>query len=131
MLFHIFNNQDDRRAFGGSDFLEFQFCQLKRETSIKRIVDTDKIDCWRNDSLYVYGDDWEVFYKHYQNIFKNGVYPNLKSGEIDWSGINYYSPEQVEGMIKSINKSKPKDHKTVLEWLNKATEFNGIYILGF
>ncbi len=131
MLFHIFNSQDERRDFGGSDFLELQFCQLKRGTSIKIIVDTDKIDCWCNDSLYVYGDDWNAFYKHYQNIFKNGVYPNLKSGEIDWSGINYYSPKQVNEMIKAIEKNKPKDYQVVLDWLNKATEFNGVYILGF
>ena len=37
MLFHSFNNQDERRASGGSDFLELQFCHLKRGTSIKNI----------------------------------------------------------------------------------------------
>lgn len=131
MLFHIFNNQDERREFGGSDFLELQFCQLERGTSIKKIVDTDKINCWLNDSLYVYGDDWDTFYKNYKNIFKNGVYNNLKSGEIDWCGINYYTPEQVEEMIKAVSDNKPKDYKIISEWLNKAQEFNGIYILGF
>lgn len=131
MLFHIFNNQDERREFGGSDFLELQFCQLKRGTSIKKIVDTDTITCWLNDSLYVHGDDWDTFYKHYKIIFRNGVYPNLKSGEIDWSGINYYSPEQVNEMIKALEKNKPKDYQVVSDWLNKATEFNGVYILGF
>ena len=131
MLFHIFNNQDERRKFGGSDFLELQFCQLKRGTSIKNIIETHNIDCWRNDSLYVCGDDWNVFYKHYKNIFNNGVYPNLKRGEIDWSGINYYSPEQIADMIKSVEEIKPKDYKILLDWLNKATEFNGVYVLGF
>ncbi len=130
MLFHIFNNQDERRAFGGSDFLELQFCQLKKGTSIKSIVETDTLDPWRNDSLYVFGDDWNVFYKHYKNIFNNGVYPNLKRGEIDWGGINYYTPEQVKEMTKAVNENKPKDYKIISEWLNKAKDFNGIYILG-
>ena len=70
MLFHIFNNQDERREFGGSDFLELQFCQLKKGTSIKKIVDTDKINCWLNDSLYVYGDDYNIFYKQLNNNFQ-------------------------------------------------------------
>lgn len=131
MLFHIFNNQDERRTFGGSDFLELQFCQLKRGTSIKNIVSADNIINWRDDSLYIYGDDYDVFYKNYKNIFNNGVYNNLKSGEIDWCGINYYTPEQVKVMIKALEKNKPKDYQVVSDWLNKAAEFNGVYILGF
>ena len=128
MLFHRFNNQEERRAFGGSDFLELQFCQHESGTSIKKIV--NKIEYWRNDSLYISGDDWEIFYKCYKDVFKNGTYNNLKSGDIDFFGINYYSPEQVEEMIKTIEEKKPKDYIIVLEWLNKAKEFNGIYILG-
>ena len=63
-------------------------------------------------------------------MFKNGTYNNLKSGEIDLCGINYYSPEQVDEMIKVIEETKPTDYKTVLDWLVKAKEFNGDYILG-
>ena len=128
MLFHLFNNQDERRAFGGSDFLELQFCQHESGTSIKKIV--NKIENWRNDSLYISGDDWESFYKNYKNVVKNGTYNNLKNGEIDLCGINYYSPEQLEEMIKVIEETKPTDYKTVLDWLVKAKEFNGVYILG-
>lgn len=128
MLFHRFNNQEERRAFGGSDFFELQFCQHKSGTSIKRIV--NKIENWRNDSLYISGDDMDTFYKCYKHVFKNGTYNNLKSGDIDFFGINYYSPEQVEEMIKTIEEKKPKDYIIVLEWLNKAKGFNGIYILG-
>ena len=116
------------RAFGGSDFLELQFCQHKSGTSIKRIV--NKIENWHNASLYISGDDMDTFYKCYKDVFKNGTYNNLKSGDIDFFGINYYSPEQVEEMIKTIEEKKPKDYIIVLEWLNKAKEFNGIYILG-
>ena len=128
MLFHSFNNQDERRAFGGSDFLELQFCQHKSGTSIKRIV--NKIENWSNDSLYVSGDDMDTFYGCYKDIFKNGTYNNLKSGDIDFFGINYYSSEQVEEMIKIIEETQPKEHKVILEWLVKAKEFNGVYILG-
>ena len=90
MLFHSFNNQDERRAFGGSDFLELQFCKLKKGTSIRSIVSTRNIVDWCNDSLYVSGDDTDVFYKQYKNVFKDGVYNNLKSGDIDFFGINYW-----------------------------------------
>ena len=128
MLFHSFNTQDERRAFGGSDFLELQFCQHKSGTSIKRIV--NKIENWRNDSLYISGDDMDTFYSCYKDVFKNGTYNNLKSGDIDFFGINYYSSEKVDEMIKTIEEKKPKDYIIVLEWLNKAKEFNGIYILG-
>ena len=65
MLFHSFNTQDERRAFGGSDFLELQFCEHKSGTSIKRIV--NKIENWRNDSLYVSGDDMDTFYSFHQD----------------------------------------------------------------
>ena len=130
MLFHSFNNQDERRAFGGSDFLELQFCKLKKGTSIKSIVSNRNIVDWCNDSLYVYGDDTDVFYKQYKDVFKNGIYNNLKSGDIDFFGINYYSPELVEEMIKTIEANKPEDYAVILAWLNKAKEFNGVYILG-
>ena len=33
-------------------------------------------------------------------------------------------------MIKIIEEKKPKEYQVVLEWLNKAKEFNGVYILG-
>ena len=128
MLFHSFNTQDERRAFGGSDFLELQFCQHKSGTSIKRIV--NKLENWRNNSLYISGDDMDTFYSCYKDVFKNGTYNNLKSGDIDFFGINYYSSEKVDEMIKTIEEKKPKDYIIVLEWLNKAKEFNGIYILG-
>ena len=128
MLFHSFNTQDERRAFGGSDFLELQFCQHKSGTSIKRIV--NKFENWRNDSLYISGDDMDTFYSCYKDVFKNGTYNNLKSGDIDFFGINYYSSEKVDEMIKTIEEKKPKDYIIVLEWLNKAKEFIGVYILG-
>ena len=128
MLFHSFNTQDERRAFGGSDFLELQFCQHKSGTSIKRIV--NKFENWRNDSLYISGDDMDTFYSCYKDVFKNGTYNNLKSGDIDFFGINYYSSEKVDEMIKIIEETKPTDYKTVLDWLVKAKEFNGVYILG-
>ncbi len=130
MLFHSFNNQDERRAFGGSDFLELQFCKIKKGTNIKSIVSTRNIIDWCNDSLYVYGDDTDVFYKHYKDVFKNGVYNNLKSGDIDFFGINYYSADQVNEMIKIIEENKPEEYTVLLSWLNKAKEFNGVYILG-
>ena len=71
-----------------------------------------------------------IYQLNYKNIFKNGVYANLHSGEVDWCGINYYSPGQVEAKIITIEEQKSEDYKALLEWLNKAKTFNGAYILG-
>ena len=130
MLFHSFNNQEERRAFGGSEFLELQFCQLERGIKIKSIVSTKKIEHWNSASLYVHGDDFDAFYEHYKDVFKNGTYNNLKSGNVDFFGINYYSPEQVDEMINVIKEKQPKDYQVVLDWLNNAKVYNGVYILG-
>lgn len=130
MLFHSFNNQEERRRFGGSDFLEMQFCQQKNGTSLKTIISPDAIENWHDDSLYVCGDDWKRFYKNYKGVFYDGTYSNLKCGEIDWCGINYYSPEKVEDIVKNIEKNKPEDCEFVLQWLIKAKQYNGIYIIG-
>lgn len=48
MLFHTFNSQEDRRKYGGSAFIEMQFCVLPAGTGIKNIVAVDKIQNWLN-----------------------------------------------------------------------------------
>lgn len=68
MLFHIFNSQEERKKYGGSDFIELQYCGLEKGTAIEDIVSADKIKHWQNDSLYIFGDDINLFYKHYGGI---------------------------------------------------------------
>lgn len=95
MLFHMFSSQQERRNFGGSDFIELQYCKLPQGLKIKEIVSVDKISNWKNDSLYVSGDDMNLFYESYSNIITGGIYNNGKSGGMDLLGINYYSQEQA------------------------------------
>lgn len=130
MLFHTFHSQEERRSFGGSAFIEIQFCKVKPETKIKKLVDIRSINNWQTDSIYVYADDIEVFDKEYSNIFNCGIYNNLKSGLVDLFGINYYSSDMIEIIIAKILNNKPTDYEILVEWLNIARLFNGFYILG-
>lgn len=60
-MFHRFANQDERRKYGGSDFVEIQFCRMPVGTNIEKITAVDSIENWMDDSLYV--DDYETFYE--------------------------------------------------------------------
>lgn len=131
MLFHTFTSQDERRKFGGSDFLEFQYCTMKQDTKLSEIVSIDAFTPWDNNSLYVYGDDWDEFWDLYNGIIKGGFYANGECGLIDWAGINYYTPEKTEEIIKLLKDKKPTDYQVLLEWLKDVGNFNGFYILGF
>ena len=46
MLFHKFKNQEERRAFGGSSFIEIQYCTLFETTDIKVITGVESIKNW-------------------------------------------------------------------------------------
>lgn len=126
MLFHIFNSQRERREYGGSCFIEFQFCSLPKGTPIEALVNSDVH--WQDDSLYV--DDENKFYKEYSSIFDCGVYNNLSSGSVDVYGLNYYSPEKTDIIIDKLGREKPCDYQMLLDWLEKSKEYNGFYILG-
>ena len=130
MLFHTFASQDERREFCGGDFIEFTFCKLDRCTVIEEIVSTDTVFHWSNSSLYLCGDDWNEFCDAYGEIITNGTYANLEKGYLDWCGINYFSPEQMQRIMKQIREEKPKDYQPLLNWLEKGTQYNGFYILG-
>ncbi len=128
MLFYTFSSQAERKAFGGGNFIEFQYCGLSPGTPLKEIIAVDSIQHWLDDSLYVY--DENRFYDRYSHIFDCGTYNNLQSGVVDIYGINYYSPRTVDAIIEKLEHTKPDDYKTLLLWLEKAKDFNGIYILG-
>lgn len=128
MLFHVFSSQEERRTFGGSAFIEVQFCKMPYKTKTKKIVAVNSIKNWQNDSLYI--NDEDTFYQEYSNIFTCGIYNNLKSGIVDIFGINYYEPSLVDSIITKLHKNKPIDYMILVEWLTKAKEYNGFYILG-
>ena len=128
MLFHELASQEERRSFGGSAFIEVQFCKLPKNTNVKKIVAINRINHWQNDSLYI--SDEETFYKEYCNIFNCGIYNNLQSGTFDIFGINYYDSILIDSIIAKLQQDTPADYKILIEWLIKAKEYNGFYILG-
>lgn len=130
MLFHTFASQDERRKFGGSDFMELQLCKVNRGTELEKIVSNEVIAHWKNDSLYVYGDDLEEFHAIYSRIFRDGYYANGERGMIDVCGINYYTLEQTMGIVEVLKREKPKDFQVLLAWLADGEKYNGLYLLG-
>lgn len=130
MLFHTFSSQEERREYGGSCFIEMQYCRLPRGTEIEKIISVDAIRHWKNDSLYIYGDDDNEFVAQYKKIFTDGIYNNLKRGMVDMYGINYYSREQTRLILEKLKEIKPSDWQVLLSWLERAETHNGFYILG-
>ena len=128
MLFHTFLSQSERRDFGGSAFIEIQFCKLPVRSSITSIVDVSSIKNWQNDSLYV--SDENAFYQEYGHIFDCGTYNNLETGPVDLNGINYYPASLTDAIIKRICESKPADYTVLVDWIERAKGYNGFYILG-
>ena len=130
MLFHIFSSQDERRKFGGSYFIEIQYCSLDLGTAMVQIVSVDAITHWKDDSLYIYGDNEEAFVSQYGDILTDGTYNNGQSGIMDMYGINYYAPHQIHVIVKRIEEMRPFGHQMLLAWLKKVREHNGFYVLG-
>lgn len=130
MLFHTFFSQEERRKFGGSDFFEIQFCRMPQKMKIEIITSVDNIHHWLDDSLYVSGDDNNVFLQEYNDIFNCGIYNNLETGIIDPYGINYYSSDLIDPIITKLLDIRPTNYEILVEWLSIAKKYNGFYILG-
>ncbi len=130
MLFHVFGSQEERRKFGSSAFIELQFCKLPPKAKIKKIVSTNSITHWQNDSLYVYVDDIDTFFKEYAPFFNSGTYSNLETGVVDLFGINYYAPSAIDSLIAKICECRPVDYESLVNWLSEGKAYNGFYILG-
>ena len=128
MLFHTFLSQSERRDFGGSAFIEIQFCKLPVRSSITSIVDVSSIKNWQNDSLYV--SDENAFYQEYGHIFDCGTYNDLETGPVDLYGINYYPASLTDTIIERIRDAKPTEYAVLIDWLERAKTYNGFYILG-
>ena len=130
LLFYSFSSQTERRESGGSNFIEFPCCKLKRGTSIKKIISVDHIEHWKNNSLYLSGDNMEEFLLLYSDIFNKGIYNNRKSGAVDLFGINYYPPELEKAIVNRLRERNSEDDRILTDWLMTADEHNGLYILG-
>ena len=127
-MFLKFASQDERREYGGTGFIEFQFCNLPEGTPVQTILALDNIVFWREDSLYVRGDS--PLYAEYKNIFGKGIYNNMSEGLFDYYGITYYKPEQIEEIVNRAGEYKPDGYKILIGWLKEAKQYNGFYILG-
>lgn len=129
-LFYTFKNLEERHEFGGTTFIELQCCRLNKDVKLNDIVSLKKIKYGFDDSLFVFVDDIDDFYESYGKIFNNGAYNKNSVGPMDIYGINYYDSVKVKNYIEYIDKEKPKDYQVLLDWLDKALELNGFYILG-
>ena len=69
MLFHTFKSQEERRKFGGSAFIEIQFCNMPFQATMKELVAVNSIQDWKDDSLYVYIEDDNLFFSRVQWYF--------------------------------------------------------------
>ena len=130
MLFHSFASQEERRAFGGGDFVELQYCKLNHGTAIKEIVSLYTIENWEDDSLYLCSDDMNVFSEVYGEFLFGGTYANQECGYLDYYGINYFSPAQAETIRQRLQVEQPMDYEILLNWLEQGTQYNGFYVLG-
>ena len=130
MLFHTFHSQTERKAFGSSDFIEIQYYRLPEETSLRDIVSIDAIKHWKDDSLYVCGDDMDLFYRHYGDIITGGVYNNGDRGPMDLCGINFYAGDQAAAMIERLTEKKPPEYQVLCQWLQAGRQYLGFYVLG-
>ena len=129
-MFLKFKTNEERRNHGGTAFVEFQFCRLKANSKIRKIVSVNRVQNWKDDSLYLFVDDIDDFLEEYNDIFDSGIYNNLKSGNIDIFGINYYSKDCIPKLIEILKHKKPTDYETIILWLKEASNYNGFYILG-
>lgn len=127
-MFLSFDSQEKRREYGGSSYVELQFCKMPLNSKIESIVTVDNIKNWELDSLYI--NEYEDFSMIYGNIFDCGIYSNMQNGTVDIYGINYYKPELVDMIISKIKNKKPEDYLVLLKWLENAKNYNGFYILG-
>lgn len=129
MLFHTFSTQEERRHFGGLDFVELQYCRLKRGTSLRKLTSAFRAH-WKDDSLYVLGQRLDEFLAAYSDVLGEAIYPDNKSGPVYPFGPNYYPPERASAMLDRLRDRNSEDDCTLAKWLQKAAEHNGFYVLG-
>ena len=60
-MFLKFKTNEERRNHGGTAFVEFQFCRLKANSKIRKIVSVNRVQNWKDDSLYLFVDDIDDF----------------------------------------------------------------------
>jgi hypothetical protein len=113
-----------------TDYLEFQICEINKDTDINEIISVANITHWKKSSLYVSVDDWDNFINEYGEYFYGGIQGNTAQGGIDMHGINYFTLGKTVKILADILLNKPKDFQILVEFLEKAKLKNGFYVLG-
>ncbi len=127
-LFLKFDTQESRRKYGGSCFIELQFCRRPAGTKIKQIL--EGYAHWKDDSLYVYDDKQSEFYIKYKDVIGLGIHPNMSEGYFDTWGVTYYGSNRIGDIKERLKEHKPGEHEVLLEWLEEAEKYNGFYVFG-
>lgn len=126
----IIQKFEEKITFNSTAFLEIQFCKINDKKWGKKKFEVRNIQYGSPDSLFVYHFDIDRFLAEYGEIFVQGEYANHKTGYIDPYGCTYYPKERINDFIQRILISKPIDYEIMIEWLNEALQYNGMYFLG-
>lgn len=133
-MFLTFENDEEKIKEEHSACIEFQFCRIKRNTALSDIIGyvfAPDFAFGRKDSMFVHDEDFEEFYDQYGDILNFGYYANHETGPVDPYGINYYKPDSIDIITEKITEKKPSDYLLFKEWLEKARNYYGFYILGY
>lgn len=85
---------------------------------------------WEKDSLLIHIDYEEDFFNGYRRYLEPTNTPN-GTCEFCYYGVNYYTKEQTEAILKRIKEDKPEKFEVISSWLEKAVkDYNGFYLLG-
>lgn len=84
---------------------------MPQGTPLQKILSADSIKHWKIDSLYVLGDDADIFYRHDAHILVDAVYSNMKRGPVDLLDINFYSHEQAVSITDYIKNETSPDYQ--------------------
>jgi hypothetical protein len=123
MMFYHFQSQEERRASGGGQLLEFRYC-----ASGVDVLSLEAISFWKDDSLYLHHDDFAAFDVQYGEIIRGGTYHNQKTGPVDPCGLNWFSSSLTTEIVRKLEAAGNAE-PLLLEWLKNA-QANGFYILG-
>ena len=122
----MFISGKDRK---GGCYFEFQFCKIDNPVKDNKVI-CDGVEHWEEDSLLIYDEDFDVFYKKYGCIFECALFPNGEKGFF-YCGVNYYDIDIAKEIVKKLEKNIEKEYENLIEWLKIAVEkYNGFYILG-
>ena len=122
----MFISESNRK---GGAYFEFQFCKIENPVKDNKVI-CELVEHWKEDSLLIYDEDFDVFYKKYGHIFECAIFPNGEKGFF-YCGINYYDINTTKEIIKKLENSIDKEYEKLIDWLKKSVEnYNGFYILG-